>query len=788
MLIEITEQKPKYVCGMDLYEFIPRHTLDDLIESGLLGDIDASEKKIGGDWGSEWYEEELKMMKKLYKRVKDDLLPVQLKNSKHSKYGRKYAKAGMSLACMRRKVRNTIAMDHYLDVDMFCCHPTILVSMRSKPHWLKVVTNRDEVIAELERVYGDEQNWKVWLTTLLYGHEPSAEYMENEFINGLVTETREYMDEVWDLHKNNKFWWSSYHKNQTKKDRNQKGSFLALYLQEIEMRIIDDLICYLDDKEECVFNHGPHKVLSYEYDGFKVLKKNIPDIPSFLADINERVQKDYPYVRFCAKPMTENYEIEVFKPDEKALLELTDRSLVIILKKVVGDDLLYNDKEKLWYYFNGSRWMCYDKTPHEFKIRIYDIIVKYALETVGDGNKNFWNKFTEKVNTRLTSNKNLDGIIALAKSHFIDRTAVFDENKMLMGFENGVYDFEDKKFRPYSFDDYVTFSTGYKYEERDEDAIAELESVLRKIHSNGENYDVVMTIYATGLCGINAPYFFVLNGEGRNGKGTITGLASKAVGDDYYAQPSTSIVANPERDGPDPNKAQLHKKRLAVLQEPKGDKKLQNSNIKSLTGGGRTSARMCNSNDCRVLQHMTLIMECNKRPPLAETPTNADVERYIDILYSANFDNGNLEDDPANERYVKNPLYIDENWHKANRMWFFHILLPYLHRWLDNGQRFDFPEHVKQRSLSYLKGCDPMHVLFYDVAEKEEGKRSILLDVLLKAMKESPTYDTLGILQRREVKKATLQKFLTDEKIEWENNSVIGIRLLGSSPSFLDDA
>jgi hypothetical protein len=42
---------------------------------------------------------------------------------------------------------------------------------------------------------------------------------------------------------------------------------------------------------------------------------------------------------------------------------------------------------------------------------------------------------------------------------------VFDQNKLLLGYNNGVYDLSTFQFRKSTFDDYITMTTGFDYDE-----------------------------------------------------------------------------------------------------------------------------------------------------------------------------------------------------------------------------------------------------------------------------------------------------------------------------------
>ena len=99
--------------------------------------------------------------------------------------------------------------------------------------------------------------------------------------------------------------------------------------------------------------------------------------------------------------------------------------------------------------------------------------------------------------------------------------------------------------------------------------------------------------------------------------------------------------------------AKLHKKRFVVSSEPASNSKIHNDTMKDLTGGGETQARGCHSNETRVLLHLTFLMECNDRPGLSETPTQADAERIVDIFFPSFFTSDKDKWDSTKHIYPK---------------------------------------------------------------------------------------------------------------------------------------
>ena len=72
------------------------------------------------------------------------------------------------------------------------------------------------------------------------------------------------------------------------------------------------------------------------------------------------------------------------------------------------------------------------------------------------------------------------------------------------------------------------------------------------------------------------------NGGGRNGKGLINELMLKMLGDDYSYTGHINTLTKELKSGPNPEMAQLDKKRFVKFEEPNDNDMLNLGNIKKL--------------------------------------------------------------------------------------------------------------------------------------------------------------------------------------------------------------
>jgi phage/plasmid-associated DNA primase len=106
---------------------------------------------------------------------------------------------------------------------------------------------------------------------------------------------------------------------------------------------------------------------------------------------------------------------------------------------------------------------------------------------------------------------------------------------------------------------------------------------------------------------------------------------------------------------------------LVIFREPAEKSKFENSIIKTLTGGGRFSARSLYDNNTEKILHNTTFVECNNKPKFAEEPKVADLERLIDIYYRSTFTGDPNLIDESNRVYKQDPSLKNANFQQQHK-------------------------------------------------------------------------------------------------------------------------
>jgi phage/plasmid-associated DNA primase len=820
--------------GITLLEVIPIKRIKALIKSNLLllswgedYNWDFHKKLI-----MEQYANEKDQIQKYLQNYNKVLGAVAVKYGKPKhKWGRAFPYKSLGLSCIRRVIRNSLINGIYYDFDISNAQPQIIRNLCESnnipcPIIKRYCVERSQIKRMVAEHYGvSEDTAKELFIRLCFFGTFGGWCMENKISNKPALEfiilfERELKDIAERAKKQNTSLYETARKKKEDggevKENKVLGSFFALYNQEYESRIVEAVMCYLINQTPLMKHTGintPVAVGAYEYDGIKLLKENVDayegGIEAVVDLLNEKTFELTGFrLEWTNKPFEEVYNLDEWieaddddKPNEDLIadckiirdtLNNADCGIIETIMSIKPNHYIYS-VEKMdsskgdWYGWNDTRWEKSDAPLRKaimYEVPKYwrGIMEKWDAEYADivfeegdepDSNYNLWEKTKKAMEERIFMLKSAGGVsacVSVAKTLMANYTLEFDANPDLFGCENGVIDIEDECFRPYRFDDFITFSCGYDFtplildfkvqtgtKEKEVEGKKMIEPVFRQVEESDissehtSSFDFIMNIYkqifpdeelrnyffkiiSTGMSGRAIEKFFVFNGAGRNGKGLTNEFLEKVFGS-YFTNVSPLIFSESQKQktssGPNPELAKLDKKRYIVSKEPPKDAPFHNSVIKDLTGGGNTSARMCNSNKSNVKLCGTFVCEANVKPNFSEAPQDADAERINDILFGSKFCISEEEWDETTGK--TNYIYkLDAGLKEkligsiVNKNTMLNILISNLLMVKEKGYNVDAfkPDSVKKRSLTYLQNSYDIHNIFTTLFELrcEENK------------------------------------------------------------------
>ncbi len=440
-----------------------------------------------------------------------------------------------------------------------------------------------------------------------------------------------------------------------------------------------------------LFNYFSSKSKKYEgvdktarkYESFKsgsILYKNMGSLYKMAKDDN-----------------TSMY-IEIMKKEESVFTETTFAKKLF---ELAGDNFVYKEMgpdNYVLYCYNGKYWQQGTLLMRQY---ISNELYTYYINHINDiyVKKKTINKYKTKIEN--IQNYTMEQNIIRHYKKYGVKDIEFDDKWWLFGFRNTVYDLSTHQFRDYLKTDYISITTGYDWIEPDKEEIDQLNLMIDQIMPIESEKNLYKTILSTSLEGRCLENFIIFNGGGRNGKGVIDEILLIALGN-YGFTANNSILFEKNKTGTNPEKANIHKKRLVFFKEPSSKDKFENSVIKELTGGGTFGARGHHESDTIKKLCNTTICECNKRPLFAEEPTTAEVERLIDILFRATF----TEDESllSLEYYHKaDKKYKNTEFQEKHKRALLKILMDSHKIYSQNNFKFIIPESIKNRTTEYLE-------------------------------------------------------------------------------------
>ena len=202
-----------------------------------------------------------------------------------------------------------------------------------------------------------------------------------------------------------------------------------------------------------------------------------------------------------------------------------------------------------------------------------------------------------------------------------DFEQALDSNVNLIGFENGVFDIQELRFRDGSPDDCVSKTTGMDYEvySDDDPIVQEIYSFFKQVQPDPVTREYVLTIFATFLGGsCEEQTFQIWTGGGSNGKSTVVDLFELTFGDDYTGKFSTTLLTRDRANSNacTPELQDVMRKRFASMQEPNDNDVIYTGAMKEYTGGDKIYSRGLYQKPTPFKPQFKLVMLCNKMPTI----------------------------------------------------------------------------------------------------------------------------------------------------------------------------
>jgi P4 family phage/plasmid primase-like protien len=309
----------------------------------------------------------------------------------------------------------------------------------------------------------------------------------------------------------------------------------------------------------------------------------------------------------------------------------THNDIARLVQTMYAEDFVCSSLgHRTFFQFLNHRWR---KLEHGHAIRmklsteVFDEVKRFAVmyaadnPSEGDGPKKDPAKRTLEA---LKSCNQKELILRECGDLFYRRNFenALDENKHLLGFENGVYDLRNGEFRDGRPEDMLSLSTGVHYETKDGDEALYLEIMdfFCKVFPNERMRDYTLGRLASFLSGdVSHEHFYIFTGSGSNGKSKTIELFEASFGEYCCKLPTALLTQRRAAAGSALGElARTKARRLAVLQEPGESERLNVGVMKELSGGDTIICRALYSDPIEFRPQFSMVLTCNTLPAVPD--------------------------------------------------------------------------------------------------------------------------------------------------------------------------
>ncbi len=272
---------------------------------------------------------------------------------------------------------------------------------------------------------------------------------------------------------------------------------------------------------------------------------------------------------------------------DEQIFDLSDLGNAKRLSHLFGKDILYCTDNGKWFIWDGKRWFKDDAK----KIRTYAHSIAELLltESTKISDEEYRQKMKKK-SLSFQSHSHISGMLEEAKALQPVTQQKFDKEPFLFNCANGIIDLKSgnllqhERTKMLSKISQIEFTPNLKSNLWNDFLSTILQDNNKLIGFLQKAVGYSMTASISEQC------FFILFGEGNNGKSTFLNIIMSLLGD-YASQTPTDTLLVKNNQGIPNDVARLHGIRLVSASETDQGRYLSEAFIKQITGGDRITAR-----------------------------------------------------------------------------------------------------------------------------------------------------------------------------------------------------
>jgi len=322
----------------------------------------------------------------------------------------------------------------------------------------------------------------------------------------------------------------------------------------------------------------------------------------------------------CKPPLTDS-ELQTIA-DSAARYEpqigdyhLTDSGNAQRLVDIFGDEIVYSNEHGKWLTWTGTKW----KTDNSDSILTY--AQKTAFSIADEAEKVEDAKLKKKLHAFALKSESLPSLknsVAIARTQLSVDGSDLDRNLWILNTPNGIVDLRSGELLPHERKEFCTKLTGAEYHPESE-CPRWLQFLDEITDGDMRLQEYMQRIIGYSLTGDTSEHvWFLLLGNGRNGKSTFLNAVQLMLGD-YSSNIRPEALLMQGMDKVPNDLAALKGARFTASSETPASRKLNESLIKQLTGGDMVQARFLFREFFEFKPQCKLFLATNYRPNIQGT-------------------------------------------------------------------------------------------------------------------------------------------------------------------------
>lgn len=403
----------------------------------------------------------------------------------------------------------------------------------------------------------------------------------------------------------------------------------------------------------------------------------------------------------------------VEQPDYR-LSEYSHVGVAKVLRKAIGAEFRSVSEEKMWRVYSAGRWMAdrENALPQRMekitaKLRDdCDAVLAQAQET-GDKEQIMAARKVASFGASLRSSRGIADVMnVFGQQKGVSTSANrFDVDTNLLVMTNGTFELDTMTLREHRPQDMLTKCLDVAY---DPDAVAPRwdKFLVEAVPDEGTRRFLQRAVGMTALGTTQEGAMFILHGPSGCGKSTFLEVVAGVFGEYAASTPSSTFAA--ARNGREKGTADLHSLmgvRFASLSETDRGARLDESLVKSVTGGDRVTSRALYQDFVTWKPQFTLWMATNHLPSIS-FDDDAIWRRLKPVEFPNSFTTGLRE----RELNLANRILATEKAGVLN--WVLEGVRAYL------TEGFDQPDTIAEAVKTYQTDSDPVSTFLVEATDE----------------------------------------------------------------------